>query len=424
MGVIDMSYRRGWNVVVAGTGINLALGVLYAWSVFKSAIVAQIEAGGAFAWPLSAVNDPFSVCLLTFAGSTVVAGRMQDRFSPRVTAMIGGLLVGAGFCLCSLTASYLGWVVGFGLLGGAGIGFGYASATPPALKWFPPAKTGLIAGIVVAGFGLAPVYIAPVATWLLASYGVQQAMLILGLSFASLVALLSIGLVNPPADYCPLGLPSQGTQKTLWGFGAMEMMRTKSFWALAACYFFGAGAGLMVIGFAKGLAQQSMGPWAFILVSLMAVGNAGGRVIAGDLSDRIGRRRTMLIMFLFQAGLMFWGAWLVQTAQPAAVFLILLATFIGFNYGTNASLFPAFVKDFYGMRCFGMNNGILLTAWGIGGFILTRVSQMMNVATGSYQASFLLGGCLLLGTAALTFTLKQRETVSAARERLADARAS
>lgn len=408
-----MSYRRGWNVVIAGTGINLALGVLYAWSVFKSAIVAQIEAGGAFAWELQAVNDPFSVCLLTFAGATVVAGRMQDRLSPRLTALTGGLLMGVGFILCSLTASYVGWVVGFGLLGGAGIGFGYASATPPALKWFPPSKTGLIAGIVVAGFGLAPVYIAPLATWLLAGYGVQQAMLVLGIAFALLVGLLSIGLMNPPAGYCPLGNHQDGVKKEVLGFGSLEMMRTKSFWVLAACYFFGAGAGLMVIGFAKGLAQDSLGEWAFILVSLMAVGNAGGRVVAGVLSDRIGRRRTMLIMFLFQAGLMFWGAWLVQGPQPAAIFLVLLATFIGFNYGTNSSLFPAFVKDFYGMRCFGMNNGIMLTAWGIGGFVLSRVSQMLNVATGSYQASFLLGGGMLLFTAALTFTLKRREKQSA-----------
>ncbi len=165
----------------------------------------------------------------------------------------------------------------------------------------------------------------------------------------------------------------------------------------------------MIIGFAKGLAQESMGEWAFLLVSLMAIGNAGGRVVAGVVSDKIGRRKTMLIVFLFQACLMFSGVFLINLSHAPSLLLVLLATFIGFNYGTNSSLFPAFVKDFYGMRCFGINNGIMLTSWGIGGFVLTRVSQMLNVTTGGYTSSFILAGVMLLGTAALTFTLKKRE---------------
>ncbi|WP_156506089.1 MFS transporter, partial [Oleiphilus sp. HI0117] len=155
----------GWKVAIAGTGINLALGVLYTWSIYQSKIVESIEAGGAggFNWDRASVGDPYAICCLVFAFTMILAGKCQDLLGPRVTALIGGVLVGAGLLVISQSTSYTAWVLGFGVLTGAGIGFGYASATPPALKWFPGGQTGLIAGLVVAGFGLAPVYIAPLA---------------------------------------------------------------------------------------------------------------------------------------------------------------------------------------------------------------------------------------------------------------------
>ena len=171
--------NKGWSVVAAGTAINLALGVLYAWSIFKGAIKASIEKGGpdAFQWSISSINDPYAVCCLAFAFAMILAGRCQDKIGPARTALIGGLLVGSGFALMAFSNSYAAWVVGFGILAGSGFGFGYSAATPPALKWFSPAKTGLIAGIVVAGFGLAPVYIAPLSSWLIGAFGIQQSML-------------------------------------------------------------------------------------------------------------------------------------------------------------------------------------------------------------------------------------------------------
>ncbi|UCE71127.1 MAG: MFS transporter, partial [Nitrospiraceae bacterium] len=162
---------RGIVVTAAGTGINLALGVLYTWSIFKAAIKQSIDSGGAgavaFSWNLTSLNDPYAVCCLVFAFSMIIAGKCQDRMGPRVTAIIGGVLVGLGFILISQSTAYLSWIIGFGFLVGIGIAFGYSSATPPALKWFAPTKTGLIAGIVVAGFGLASVYIAPLAQYLM-----------------------------------------------------------------------------------------------------------------------------------------------------------------------------------------------------------------------------------------------------------------
>ncbi len=200
---------------MAELGINLALGILYAWSMFKGAIEKSIKAGGegAFTWDLSQLNDPYSVCCLVFAFSMILAGKCQDKFGPRMTAFMGGIMVGLGLLLVSQTSSYISWVLGFGVLAGAGIGFGYSSATPPALKWFPPAKTGLIAGLVVAGFGLAPVYIAPLSEYLLKAFGIHTAMMVYGISFIVVVCGLSTFLVNPPAGYVPSAGGSAASKK-------------------------------------------------------------------------------------------------------------------------------------------------------------------------------------------------------------------
>src|SRR6516225_1288073 len=181
-----------WVVTFAGTGINLALGVLYTWSLFKESI------GKEFGWKGEQLNDPYALCCIVFAFAMILAGRCQDKLGPRLTASLGGLMVGAGLVLISRTQSYALWVLGFGLLVGVGIGFGYSSATPPALKWFPPSQTGLVAGLVVAGFGLAPVYLSPLSKYLLATSGLRGAMLIYGIVFCVAVCGLAQLLRNPP----------------------------------------------------------------------------------------------------------------------------------------------------------------------------------------------------------------------------------
>lgn len=390
--------RQAWTVVLAGTGINLALGVLYTWSMFKGAIKSSIETGGpgAFQWDLASINDPYAVACLAFAFSMIVAGKCQDRFGPRLTALVGGLMVGAGFILISQTTSYALWVLGFGVVIGSGLGFAYSSATPPALKWFPPAKTGLIAGIVVSGFGLAAVYIAPLATYLIGNWGLQSTMLFFGIAFAVVVSALAMLLVNPPADHL-FGATAAKARKTqqaapsdrLQGdFTPGQMAKTSTFYILWGLFFVGAGAGLMVIGSVAGLAKSSLGELAFVAVAFLAIGNASGRVVAGVLSDKIGRTHTLFLMLAFQAILMFAAIPVIGSAQPSAVLLVLLATFIGFNYGTNLALFPALTKDFWGMKNFGMNYGILFSAWGVGGFVLGRASQMIQAETGSFAMSF------------------------------------
>jgi len=409
--------NRGWTVTFSGMGINLALGILYTWSIFKGAIVKSIETGGkgAFNWELASLNDPYAVCCIVFAFAMILAGKCQDKFGPKVTALIGGVLVGLGFIWISQTTSYAAWVVGFGIMAGTGIGFGYSSATPPALKWFPPAKTGLIAGLVVSGFGLASLYIAPLAKYLLGVWGLQQAMMFFGVAFLFVVCGLSLLLTNPPQGYVPEGVTTKGSGINVVPStpqiekGASEMMKTLAFWKLWIVYFIGAGAGLMVIGSVAGMAKKSMGDAAFWVVAIMAVGNAAGRIVAGVLSDRIGRSTTLVMMLMFQAILMFACIPVMGTASASAFVLVMLATFIGFNYGTNLSLFPSFTKDFWGLKNFGINYGLVFTAWGVGGFVMSRVSQMLKASSGNFTTSFIFAGVLLIVGAVVALTLRTAE---------------
>ena len=410
------SKNKGWQVTMAGLGINLALGVLYAWSIFKGAIKTSIEKGGAddFHWSHSSVNDPYALACLIFAFAMIVAGKCQDKLGPARTALIGGLLVGSGFTLMSFSNSYAAWVVGFGVLAGAGFGFGYAAATPPALKWFSSAKTGVIAGTVVAGFGLAPVYIAPLSSYLLGAYGMSKTCLFLAGGFAVIVCGLSFLLENPPQGFVPAepagksdGKPA--AKKSVYDANVSEMIRSPKFYLLWANFFIGAGAGLMVIGSVAGLAKKSMGSMAFVAVAIMAVGNASGRVVAGILSDKIGRKATLTIMLAFQALMMF--AAIPVVSSGSAALLVLVATFIGFNYGTNLCLFPSFAKDYWGFKNYGLNYGTLFTAWGVGGFVMGRVSEMLNSQPGGLNKSFILAGTLLAFGTVLTFFLREKKAV-------------
>jgi MFS transporter, OFA family, oxalate/formate antiporter len=399
----------GWMVTFAGMGINLALGVLYSWSVIKGAIEKD------FGWEAARLNDPYALCCIAFAFSMILAGRCQDKFGPRITAFLGGLLVGVGLFIASRSNSYLSWVIGFGLFAGIGIGFGYSSATPPALKWFPPAKTGLVAGLVVAGFGLASVYIAPLTKYLIARHGVLAAAFFYSIFFVLVVCGLALLLVNPPAAYVAAtkpGAPAAARSATESATPS-DMLRTPTFWLLWVIYFIGAGAGLMVISSLSSMAQKSMGEAAFVAVAVLAVGNATGRIVAGTLSDRIGRRSTLMIVLLFQAVLMFLAIPVTSSKEMQAVVIVLVAALIGANYGANLALFPSFTKDLWGLKNFGINYGIVFTAWGVGGFVLSRLQQMLKASSGSFTSSFVTAGVLLVIGAALTRMLKPRPAKAA-----------
>jgi len=382
--------RKGWLVTVAGIGLNLALGILYAWSVFSKQLTEPLERGG-FGWSRTEATLPYTIAIACFAVMMVPAGRLQDRFGPRIVATVGAALTGAGLLVASFATptTALPALLGFGLLAGTGIGLGYAAATPAAVKWFPPERKGLITGLVVAGFGVAPVYIAPLSKLLLARHGVAGSFRILGLAFLVTTVLLAQLITNPPA-VAPVAAKGAGSGDGSWRL----MLRSLTFWSLWLQYACAATAGLMIIGhLAKIVAVQSGGAIqsGFLFVALLAIFNAGGRVAAGVASDRIGRMITVAFVCLVQAINMFF----FTSYETTAGFLIGSAL-VGFNYGACLSLFPASAADHWGTKSLGLNYGILFTAWGVGGVFGPVLAGRIADATGSYQAAFRTASGLLL----------------------------
>jgi MFS family permease len=379
--------NHGWRVTFAGMGINLALGVLYSWSIISGGM----ENAG-WGWTQAEKGRPYALACLVFCG---------------------GILVGIGMLIAGVMgSSQVGWIIGFGVLAGAGIGFGYASATPPAVKWFPAAKTGLIAGLVVSGFGLASVYIAPLASWLISNYGLEKTAIFLGIGFLVVVVGLAQFLKAPPAGYVPAGEPPKiNNSGKKEDFLPREMLRTWQFYLLWFMYACGAGAGLMVISIAKKLGKASgVGVAA---VTGLAIGNGAGRIIAGILSDKIGRKATMFIFFVMQAIVVVLLAIAAKRGDmSASTLIVILSALVGANYGSNLSLFPSATKDFYGLKNFGMNYGLVFTAWGVGGYMLSQFAarvydgKIVESWKGSFNFAFYCSAGLLIVAAIMVFLLK------------------
>jgi len=245
-------------------------------------------------------------------------------------------------------------------------------------------------------------------------------MLFLGIGFLVVVCGLSFLLVNPPKGYVPREVlrgyyPALAAEKKQEVNATVnEVLRSPKFYVLWVCFFIGAGAGLMVIGSVAGMAKASMGDMAFVAVAIAAVGNAAGRIIAGVLSDRIGRRATLFIMLAFQAALMF--AAIPITAKPNAIMLVLLASLMGFNYGSNLALFPSFAKDYWGLKNYGLNYGALFTAWGMGGFVLVQAADKIKAMPGGATNAFIAAGVLLACGAALSIFLADKKKAVAGEE--------
>jgi MFS family permease len=237
-------------------------------------------------------------------------------------------------------------------------------------------------------------------------FGLSKTLLIFGCAFTVAVVGLAQLLKNPPAGQGSVVAGATGKSPAA-GATPGEMLRSPMFYLLWVIFAIGAGAGLMVISSVNGMAKKSMGEHAFIAVAVLALGNAGGRIIAGKLSDLIGRRWTLMLVLAFQAVLMFAAIPITADKSTVPLVILLLATFIGFNYGANLALFPSFTKDFWGLKTFGTNYGVLFTAWGVGGLVFPRVQQMLAAQSGgSFQASFLAAGSVLILGALLTLAIR------------------
>lgn len=383
---------RGWSVTLAGTGINLALGVLYSWSVFAAALIEQYH------WTKTAAAIPYMVACAVFAIMMVPGGYLQDRLGPRLIASIGGVMAGLGLILSSFTSSLTMLMVTFGVIAGIGIGLGYSAGTPAAVKWFPSDKKGFISGVVVAGFGLASLYIAPLTNLLLKRFGIENTFRLEGILFLIIIVLFAQVLAIPKSsgELQKEKLPDDGIT---W----RKMIKRREFYLLWVMYAAGASAGLMIIGQLSSIAKTQAGiSWGYAMVALLAIFNASGRVFAGWLSDKIGRAWSMRLFFLLQAVNM-----LMFIHYDSALLVALGASVAGLGYGALLALFPSATYDYFGTKFAGVNYGLVFTAWGVGGVFGSLMAGRIADATKSYSLAFTISFILCILAVILTFFLKK-----------------
>lgn len=415
---VDQVPGKAWVVVFAGTAINLCLGILYAWSVWTKSLINLDLAGQ----PLPAPNEgwtyltnaqaatPFSLCVIIFALLMIPGGRIQDKFGPKVGATVGGLFLAAGCIIAGLSKSYGGLVFGFGILGGIGMGIGYAAPTPAALKWFGPHKRGLVAGLVVGGYGGAALYISPLARYLINNFGITGSFVILGIFFAVVVIIAGQLLAWPPAGYVPPAAKPATPTKELTGapvktavttmdWVAQDMVKTWQFYALVFMFILTTQSGLLIIANAAkilGVAAKDT-PFlvanAWILASFGGLVNAFGRVGTGLYSDKIGRTNAYTVNCGVSAICLFVLPWVIKSQN---LFLLFLAVGIAYwQYGGGLALMPSFTADFFGPKNLGFNYGLVFIGWGLG-FFMARLGGTIQDVTGSMDYAFYISGILLI----------------------------
>ena len=395
--------NRGWIITFAALGINLIMGTLYSWGVIKKALVSDWH------WTNTDAALPFTVSAAVFAFTMIFAGRAQDKFGPRMVTIFGGIMLGGGLILSGFATDLMTMVLTFGVVGAIGIGLGYSAATPCAMKWFDSSKKGLITGIVVSGVGLSPAYMTPITSYLLGAYGISNTFIILGIFAIIVVTILSFFLSNPTEAEVKKTVETKNQQPAPKGndYTWQEALKTPQFYLLWVMYLLASTAGLMLIAHLPSIAavQADWKTAAMLLVPVLAIFNALGRVGAGFLSDKLGRSRAMMLVFLVQAINMF-----LFTFYTTIPVLMIGSAVAGIAYGAVFSLFPTTTAEYFGMKNLGVNYGMIFTGWGIAGVFGPIIGGQVADKTGSYSYGYIFAGVFLLIATVMVRFLKAPKT--------------
>jgi len=372
--------QNRWLPVVGGILMNLALGSLYAWSVFVPPLERE------FGWTRAQTSWVYTIAIVCFALTFIFAGRLQDRKGPRICALLGGLLVSAGFVLASFTNSLAMLYVFYGFIVGVGNGFGYSTPMPVASKWFPD-RRGLVVGLMVGGYGGGQAIFGTLASgWLVPSVGWRTTFLILGAVFFVMTMTGTMLIRNPPAGYRPPGWSPANAAAARADFTTREMLATPAFYFLWVAYCLGTTAGQMTISQLVPFARSAGLGASVATISLIvsSCGNAGGRIFSGWLSDALGRLPTIKTMVLVSAAAM--PALFLWRANVVAFYALVAVVY--WCYGTQLSVFASTTADYYGTKHLGLNYGMLFTAWGAAGILGPAIAARVYDGFGDYRYAF------------------------------------
>ena len=377
-----MRIHNRWIIAAAGVLMQIALGAVYAWSVFRAPLVKQ------FGWSISEVTLTFTISIFVLGIAAFFGGLWLNRKGPRVVAITGGILYGLGVFLASFSANKLWWLyLSYGLIGGIGLGLSYIVPVAVLVKWFPD-RRGLITGIAVGGFGAGALITAPVATRLIQSVGVLNTFAYLGIAYLAVTVVASLFMQNPPEGWQPEGWTptiSQASQRSRRDYTLGEALKTWQWYALWLLLFLNTFAGISIISQEAPIFQELVGVSAVVaasMVGIASIGNAFGRVFWAWVSDLITRRATFFVMFVIQV-LLFW-----LLPNIAAVSLMTILTFVVLMcYGGGFGTMPAFAADYFGSKNVGPIYGLMLTAWGCASAVGPLLIAYMRQTTGSYHGA-------------------------------------
>jgi OFA family oxalate/formate antiporter-like MFS transporter len=374
-----MAVNNRWGIAAAGFLMQMALGAVYAWSVFRTPLTDR------FHWSISQVTLTFTIAIFVLGVAAFFGGLWLNKSGPRVVALTAGLLYGLGVFLASFSGIGLWWLyLTYGLIGGVGLGFGYIVPIAVLLKWFPD-RRGLITGIAVGGFGGGALVVAPLATRMIQSIGVLSTFAWLGIGYFVVVVATGAFMHNPPADWTPAGWTPSATQvkqRAVSDYTLAGALKTWQWWALWLLLFLNVTAGISLISqeapIFREIARVTVIQAGF-MVGIVSIGNAVGRIFWAAASDVLTRRWTFTVMFLVQVFLF----WTMPSMTQAAIlgttaFVVLMC------YGGGFGTMPAFTADYFGSKNVGPIYGLMLTAWGCASAFGPLLIAYLRQASGSY----------------------------------------
>ncbi len=389
-----------WTIAVAGVFMQIALGAVYAWSVFRVPLSRQ------FGWTISQVTLTFTISIFVLGIASFLGGLWMNRSGPRVVAVAGGVSYGAGVFLASFSAHRLWWLyLSSGVIGGLGLGLGYIVPIAVLVKWFPD-RRGLITGIAVGGFGAGALVTAPVATRLIQSVGVLSTFACLGIAYWVVTVAAALFMRNPDPGWRPAGWapkPAQAAQRSASDYSLRQALGTWQWWALWLVLFLNTSAGISVISQEAPIFQELALVSAVAaagMVGIASIGNALGRVFWAWVSDSLTRKTTFLVMFLLQVALF----WFLPGISQAV--LLTVTTFVVLMcYGGGFGTMPAFAADYFGSKSVGSIYGLMLTAWSAASVFGPTVIAHMRQASGSYRGALHLMAGIVLASMALPWVV-------------------
>jgi len=383
--------KKRWRILAAGCLANLCVGSVYAWSVFSVAMADYLTRLNGNEYTSGSLAIVFTIANSVGPITMILGGRINDALGPRRVMLAGGLMFGAGMIGCGFAGSVSGLIIAYGILGGLGAGMTYGCVISTCVKFFPD-KKGLIGGITTASYGLSSVIIPPAADWMIRQYGILHTFRILGIVFLLVICGASLFMEKCSEDSISrAGSLKQPNTEDGEPYNAAwrEMLKSPVFYVMMLILLCGAFCGLMCTSQAAGLAQNMMGlsmSAAALTVSVLALFNASGRILAGYLSDKLGRIHTLsLACFLSMIGQM-----CLYFAESSGIAIFYLGICLaGVCFGALMGIFPGFTADEFGTKNNSVNYGIVFIGFALAGYFGPSLMRLVYEIDGSYRRAFL-----------------------------------